>query len=223
MQVLKRSFLFFLVLFTLLSGSVWAQTALTGTVTDSTGAVLPGATVKLMSRSTASSRTAITSDEGIFLFPQLDPGNYRIEISMPGFKTLVQDPLDVAVGITTTFNATLELGDIQEEIVVNTAANTLNTTDASLGQVMSGVQVLNLPSESLDPAGLLSLQPGVTFIPAQADTVGGYSGIVDTDGRTLAAIRPILLWTASMSTIRKTDTPFPAPYVQLRRLCRSSV
>jgi hypothetical protein len=97
---------------------------------------------------------------------------------------MVHDQLDIAVGITTTHNSTLELGDIQEEIVVNAASSMLNTTDASLGQAMSGIQVLNLPSESLDPAGLLSLQAGVTYIPAQADTVGGYSGIVDTDGRT---------------------------------------
>lgn len=180
----KSSPFIFIFLVLLFNTSLMAQTALTGTVTDPSGAVLPGATVELISRATVATRTAITSDEGVYSFQQMDPGVYRLEVSMIGFKTLVQDRLDISVGITTTYNATLELGDIQEEVIVNAASSMLNTTDASLGQAMSGIQVLNLPSESLDPAGLLSLQAGVTFIPSQADTVGGYSGIVDTDGRT---------------------------------------
>ncbi|MFH1572752.1 MAG: hypothetical protein ABIG68_02150, partial [Acidobacteriota bacterium] len=104
-------------------------------------------------------------------------------VSLTGFKTLVQDPLPVAIGVTSTYSAVLDVGQIEQEVVVEAGLAAVNTTDATLGNVISGVQVQNLPTESLDPAGLLSLQPGVTFVPGKADAVGGYSNIIDQDGR----------------------------------------
>lgn len=156
---------------------------LTGTVKDTTGAVIPGVTVNLIHKGTNITRTAVSGDNGTYVFQQLDPGNYRLEAALAGFKTHITDPVEVPVGVTVTLNLVMELGDITEEVMVEAAATGINTTDASLGNVITGTQVLNLPSESLDPAGLLSLQPGVTFVPGQADLVGGYSGISDFDGR----------------------------------------
>lgn len=173
-----------LLLFLSLSVPALAQTALTGTVADQTGGVLPGVDIMLVNAATGVTRTTAAGDDGTYTFQQLDPGSYRIEFSLEGFKTLVQENLVIPVGITTTFDAAMQLGNIQEQVIVSAASSTLNTSDASLGNVMTGVQVLNLPSESLDPAGLLSLQPGVTFVASGADQVGGYSGIIDTDGRT---------------------------------------
>jgi hypothetical protein len=102
---------------------------------------------------------------------------------MQGFKTAVRDPVTLPVGITSTLNVTLEIGAVTEQVVVEGGTSAINTTDASLGVVISGAQIQNLPLEGIDPAGLLSLQPGVTFVPGATDNPGGYSGIMDFDGR----------------------------------------
>lgn len=163
---------------------VWGQaSSLTGTVTDPTGAVIPGAEVKAVDVGTGATRTAKTDSTGKYFVPQLSPGTYRVEVKASGFRTSVSENVEIAVGIANTLDIHLELGAVAEEVVVEGEIVGLNTTDASLGTPLTGTEVLNLPSASLDPAGLLSLQPGVTFVPVGSDRPGGYSGIVDQDGR----------------------------------------
>ena len=159
------------------------QSALVGTVTDASGAVIPGATVTLTHKGTGATRTADTGADGGYNFPFLAPGKYRIEVSSTGFKTVVQENLTIAIGITSTFNASMEIGQMTESIIVEDDVAALNTVDASMGTPLTGDQILNLPSANLDPAGLLSLQPGVSFVPVAADTPGGYSGFSRFDGR----------------------------------------
>jgi len=77
----------------------------------------------------------------------------------------------------------LELGDIAEAVEVQAIPAALNTTDASMGSPLTGAEIRSLPSLDLNPAGLLSLQAGVAFVPGQADTPGGYGGVSDFDGR----------------------------------------
>ena len=163
--------------------AVAQQTALTGTVSDPTGAVIPGAEVTLTHKGTGATRNTTSGADGGYILAQLEPGQYRLEISMAGFRTQVQDPVILAVGISSTANVTLEVGAIAETIEVKSTVAGINTVDASLGVPISGTQVLNLPSYSLDPAALLSLQPGVTFVPGASDSPGGYSDITDFDGR----------------------------------------
>jgi len=163
--------------------AVAQQAGLTGTVSDPTGAVIPGAAVTLTHKGTGASRTTTTGGNGGYLFSQLEPAQYRLEISMQGFKTVVRDPVTLPVGITSALNATMEIGDVTEQVVVEEGTTAINIVDASLGGAISGTQVLSLPSQDLDPAGLLSLQPGVTYFPSAAEESGGYSNIRDDDGR----------------------------------------
>lgn len=166
------------------SASVWAQeTALTGTITDPQKAVIAGASVTLTNLATGAVRSTTTKSDGVYLFTQLNPGNYKIEVRMQGFKTSVRDKVALAVGITTALDIQLEIGKYEETVVVTAEAVTINTTDASLGNPFLPQQVLNLPLLNLDPSGLLSLQAGVTFVPSPSDVVGGYSGTSDSDGR----------------------------------------
>ncbi|MCL4523617.1 MAG: carboxypeptidase-like regulatory domain-containing protein, partial [Acidobacteria bacterium] len=169
-------------LFLLLGAPVFAQTALTGTVTDPSGAVVAGAQVALTNEATGAARTTKTESDGKFLFPQLDPGSYKIEVRMTGFKTVQSSKIAVPVGITTRFDVKLEIGAVAETITVEAETERINTADASIGNPFSGSQVLRLPSLNLDPSGLLSLQAGVTFVPGQTE-VGGYSGTAVDDGR----------------------------------------
>ncbi len=163
---------------------VWAQeTSLSGTVTDPEGALVPGATVTVTNKATGVSRTTTTGDDGTYVFPQLAPGTYRVEVKKDQFKTAITDNVVVPVGLATSFNVSLELGAVTETMIVESETTRVNTTDASLGNPFSGDQVKQLPSLNLDPAGLLSLQAGVTFVPGAPDVAGGYSGVSDFDGR----------------------------------------
>jgi hypothetical protein len=95
----------------------------------------------------------------------------------------VQQNVDLLVGITSTLDVQMEIGAASEQVVVEATTAGVNTSDASIGNPLSGEQVSSLPSLDLNPAGLLSLQPGVAYIPVQSDTAGGYGGVSDFDGR----------------------------------------
>ncbi len=166
-----------------LSAQVAGTAALTGAVTDPQGAVVIGAEVKANSLATTLERSAKTDSAGKYLLSQLPPGDYRVEVRMSGFKTAVRPKVALPIGITTTVDFRLEVGAIAEAIEVQAAAAAVNTTDASIGVPLTGDEIRNLPSLDLNPAALLSLQPGVAFIPSQPDTPGGYGGVSDYDGR----------------------------------------
>jgi hypothetical protein len=168
----------------LAGGAAWAQdTALTGTVADPTGAVVPGAEVTATNQATGAVRTVTTGEDGKYVFTQMTPGMYRVQVKSSGFKTSQAADVTVPISLTTRFDITLQVGEVTETITVESETSRINTTDATLGNPFSGDKVLNLPSLSLDPAGLLSLQAGVTFVPGQSDVAGGYSGTTDADGR----------------------------------------
>jgi hypothetical protein len=184
-EVLSRKVVSLAVLVVLAGGAAWAQdTALSGAVTDPTGALIPGATVTLTNEATRAVRTTTTGEDGRYLITQLDPGHYKVEVKSAGFKTAVRESLDVPIGLTSRFDIMLQVGEVTETVTVESDTARVNTTDASLGNPLSREQVLRLPSLNLDPAGLLSLQTGVTFIGGKADNPGGYSGTTDMDTRT---------------------------------------
>jgi hypothetical protein len=127
----------------------WSQaTALTGRVADQSGAVVSGAEVTLIHEGTGLVRTTNTGGDGIYIFTQLSPATYRLEVTMQGFKKSVREHLSVPIGITTTMNVTVEVGALTEEVVVEADATLQNTTDASLGIPFSGNQVRNPPSST---------------------------------------------------------------------------
>lgn len=167
--------------------SVAAQVAgtatLTGTVTDPSGSVIAGAEVSATNLATGAERTAKTDAAGKYLMTQVVPGTYRVNVTSPGFKTAVRPDVEVPVGITSNLDVALELGDIAEAVEVAAVTSPVNTTDASMGTPITGAEIRSLPSLDLNPAGLLSLQTGVAFVPSAADTPGGYGGVSDYDGR----------------------------------------
>ncbi|MGH9510277.1 MAG: carboxypeptidase regulatory-like domain-containing protein, partial [Terriglobales bacterium] len=164
-------------------GQTAGTASLSGTVVDATGAVVPGAEVKATLPATGVVRSTKAGDNGKYLLPQLPPGRYKVEFRKDGFKTAVHENLEVLVGVTTTLDARLEVGAAAQVVTVEATAIALNTTDASLGTPLSGIEVKALPSLDLNPAGLLSLQAGVAYIPSESDNAGGYGGTSDLDGR----------------------------------------
>ena len=138
--------------------------AVTGVVTDSTGAVISGAEVKLTDTKTATEQTTKTNEQGVYSFVKVAPGTgYKLSFTAQGFDTLVKTNISLGVGITETHNAQMSVGQVTNTVTVtSTGEATLNTTDASLGNVISTRRIQELPIQFRNsPAALIGLQPGV--------------------------------------------------------------
>ncbi|MEE2822097.1 MAG: TonB-dependent receptor [Acidobacteriota bacterium] len=162
----KTNFVLCLVVFTLILAipSVYGQVrsgTIAGTVSDSTGAVLPGVDVTVTNTGTGQTRSLVSDDEGRYSAPALDLGNYEVRAELVGFQTAVRSGLTVSVGQEALVNLTLSIGEISEEIVVTGEAPLVNTTSATLSDVIDEKQVHELPLNNRNLVELSLLSPGV--------------------------------------------------------------
>ena len=140
-----------------------STSAVTGIVTDPNGAVVGGATVKLTDTKTKQEQTATTSDQGGYSFAKVPPGaGYQLTFTAQGFQTLVISDVALGVGVTETHNAQLVVGSVANTVTVTSSGEaTLNTTDATIGNVINTRQMSDLPIQIRNsPAALIGLQPG---------------------------------------------------------------
>ena len=122
--------------------------ALTGTVTDMTGGIVPAATVVLTSTDTNQTRTATTGADGSYKFSLLPPGNYRARFSAPGFKTAEVTSITVNVTETPVLDRALEVGAQSEQVTVESQTETLQTATSTLGNTVGTRTVTQLPLSS---------------------------------------------------------------------------
>jgi hypothetical protein len=151
-----------------LTSLAWAQAGtagLTGTVKDTQGAVLPGATITATNPATGAARTTVSNETGIYNLPGLPPGNYTLKVELSGFRPYVRENVILQVDITTRTDAELAVGGVAETVMVTEATPIINTVDASVGQTMNQETISRLPVEARNVVHLLSLQPGAVFIP----------------------------------------------------------
>lgn len=139
---------------------------MTGQVTDTTGAVIPGATVTLSNPTTSAKFTQTTDGQGFYRFSEIPPGQgYEASFTAKGFSDVAVKNIYLTVATVRTQNATLTVGSSTAEIEV-TASNsevTINTTDAAIGNTFDVNQLNSLPVQQRnDPVALFTLQPGVT-------------------------------------------------------------
>jgi hypothetical protein len=152
-------------LFILLFGQqAFAQTtgSLGGDVTDATGAVLVGASVKVLSQGTGISRFTKTDDTGHYLVPLLAVGLYTVEVECNGFEQAVQKDIRLQTDESQKLDFTLELKGEKREIQVSANPVAVETTNPTLGQVITADQVADLPLNGRDFVQLASLTPGTT-------------------------------------------------------------
>jgi hypothetical protein len=124
---------------------------LRGEVKDAQGASIPHAQVILTNEGTKVSRTGITNDAGIYVFGAVDPGTYKVTVAVKGFKTFDAAENVVAVGATTTVDATLVAGGSSETVEVTADSLELNTASASGGQLFTAQQVQDMPLLGRNP------------------------------------------------------------------------
>src|ERR1044071_987626 len=137
--------------------------SISGTVTDQTGAVVPGANVTVKGEG-GQGYTAVTKGDGVFTIPGVPAGTptYTVTITAPSFKTAVIQNVKVDVATPATVNAQLEPGNINETVVVASGAEVLQTETATVGTTINGRQILETPIQSRDALDLVTTLPGTT-------------------------------------------------------------
>jgi hypothetical protein len=172
-----------------------AQTAttgqLTGTITDSSGAVIAGATVRLRNLATDQVQSLTAGGTGEYSFSLLPPGMYSIEVHRAGFKAVQQSNIKILVTETTTLPIQLEVGEVTQTVTVNAvAAQQLQTQSTALGQVVEGSSIQSLPMVTRNFTQILGFSAGAIMpVENAADlgrgttsSAGGNVGVKTTNG-----------------------------------------
>lgn len=146
-RTLRIALILACVIFTARMVNAQAVAGLTGTVTDSTGAVVPGAKVTITNVGTSSSVHAITSSSGTYAVTGLTPGSYSVTVEAAGFRKYVQSGIGVEVSTTATINVQLTTGSISQTIEVRSSSISLNTTQPQMGTTIEPTVVASLPVE----------------------------------------------------------------------------
>jgi hypothetical protein len=137
--------------------------AITGRVNDKSGGVLPGVTVTATNVATNVSSTTVTTGEGLFTIPYLTPGTYTVAAELSGFKKSVREGLEVRIGDRLVVDLSLEVGQLEETVLVTAQSPLLEMGSASAGQVIDEKRISMLPLSDGNPFVLSRLVPGVAF------------------------------------------------------------
>ena len=176
------------VIFTLtaLGPALSAQTStgeVNGTITDPTGAAVPGALVKLINQSTNIETQVTTDESGYFTFVNVKPAPYVLTVATQGFKGVQTGQFNVGVAATVTQNVALTVGEVSETIEVTSSAELVQRSSSELGTVISERAVQDLPLNGRNFTQLLTLAPGVTPVStSQNRSIGGVEGNVGIPG-----------------------------------------
>ncbi|HEX8355368.1 MAG TPA: TonB-dependent receptor [Pyrinomonadaceae bacterium] len=140
-----------------------SRATLTGSVTDPNGAAIPNANVLITNQQTNVTTTVNTSGEGNYTATPLLPGLYTVVIEAQGFKRAQSEKVQLFTATTTTFDVALEVGAVDDVVIVTADAPLLEADTASRGQVVERERIAELPLVGRNPINLATLAPGVTF------------------------------------------------------------
>src|SRR6202521_5875118 len=173
MQRVWMSLMATLVVMIVTCGNIWAQATaqISGSVQDSSGAVLPGAEITATQTDTGVSRMTISNETGSYVLPNLPLGPYRLQAALPGFRTFVQTGIVLQVNSNPTINVVLQVGQVSEQVEVQANASLVETRNVSVGQVMESARIVELPLNGRNAQELLLLGGGAV----QTAPVGGMS------------------------------------------------
>jgi hypothetical protein len=170
---------------------MWAQSAstgaLTGTVTDPSGGVVPGASVTLVNAATGQSQTTESGSNGVFRFSLLAPGTYSVKVSAAGFKTTEVPSVVVNVTETPVVDAKMEVGETSQQVTVSGEAVTLQTENAAAGTLVDSRAMTAIPLTTRNYTQVLSLSSGVTAGVNNAGLLGRGTQDTNVNGNTTSS------------------------------------
>jgi len=158
---------------------------ISGGVTDPSGSFILGASVEIANDATGIIYSARTNSSGMYLVPILPPGHYHVQVSKPGFKTIIKADIVLNVQSALALNFILPVGATSESVTVDAASSPINTTDASVSTVIDRKFVANMPLNGRSFQDLISMTPGIiNQSPQSAATqlIGG-SGDFSVNGQ----------------------------------------
>ncbi len=174
MRQIGKSLCLLLLAYCLQSVAYAQSTAqINGRITDQTGAVLPGVEVTVTQTETALVRNAVTDESGTYILTNLPVGPYRLEASLPGFRTYAQTGIVLQVNGNPSINAVLEVGQTSETVEVQADAALVETRNTGVGQVIDNIRVLELPLNGRRVSELITLSGAA--IAGGAQPVAGRS------------------------------------------------
>src|SRR5688572_17094588 len=147
------------VLALLVAASAWAQATaqINGTVADTSGGVLPGATVVVVQTETGFRREVVTDPDGSLTLTNLPIGPYRLEVSLPGFRTYVQTGIVLEIASNPVIPVSLQLGELAETVTVESAAPLVETRSPAVGGVIENERIEELPLNGRNSADLIEI------------------------------------------------------------------
>jgi Carboxypeptidase regulatory-like domain/TonB dependent receptor len=180
--MIKRSWLAIVVVGCIAIG-LRAQTTnglITGVVADSTGAVVDGAHVTVVNGDTGVGRTAVSDANGLYVVPQLAPGTYTLTVMKQGFASVRQNNIQLLVNQSLTLDVKFSVASIAETIEVTTAPPMLNTTSATLSEVIGHEETVDLPLDGREFTQLALLTPGA--VPQEGGQQSGFTVALGAGG-----------------------------------------
>jgi hypothetical protein len=151
-----------------------------GVVKDASGGTVAGAAVTVTNADTGVARTGTTGDDGAYRFPALEVGNYQIEVKKDGFQTAQRKGLTLAVDQAVAIDFTLQVGSTGQTVTVTEEAPQVNTTDATVGGLVTEDNVADLPLNGRDLVDLTLLQAGISQSSLYSTLTVGVTNITGT-------------------------------------------
>jgi hypothetical protein len=175
-MILTVTLLIFVALAATSLGQV-ATARLDGVVKDVTDAILPGVTVIATNTGTTISFTSISNDTGRYTFVSLTPGVYDISAELSGFKRHVTQELQLKINDVLTLDITMQIGEVTEEVIVESTAALVDQTSTRIGSVVQRDQILDLPLNGRNPMDLFKTVAGTTPLPGSGRNNGSVDGL----------------------------------------------
>jgi hypothetical protein len=164
--------LFFLLVVSLCVSSQTSSSTISGLVTDPSGAAIPSATVTVRNEATGVANTQRTTDAGLYSFPALIAGSYTVQAEAKGFRSARKTGNVLAVNTPLTIDIALDVGDTTEVVTVEAPADQVQTSNASISNVVTQKAIVDLPLNGRNPLNLLVLEPGVVQRSSGANGTG---------------------------------------------------
>ena len=191
----------------------WAQATaqISGTVRDASGAVLPGVQVTATQAETGFSRNTVTSETGFYAFPSLPLGPYKVEASLPGFRTFAQNGVLLQVGSSPVIEVKLEVGQVAQAVEVQAEAAAIETRSVGIGTVVETQRVVDLPLNARQVTDLITLS-GLAVRTGSSPGYNMDTGVnISVAGGTSYSVQYNLDGASHLDMYVGTNMPLPFP------------
>jgi hypothetical protein len=203
-----------LLLSLLTASPVLAQTGqINGVITDNTGAVVPGATVKAVETATGLTRETVTGADGRYTFTALRPTTYDLTSELTGFRTAQRKGVLLQANENLTVNFSIELGALAETVTVSGESPVVDVTSATLSEVVDSKRIVELPLNGRDAATLSTLVPGMVLTTVDRESGKTIPGALrmSTNGTESRQVSFRLDGTSHTDPYYQQNQPFPFP------------